>query len=227
MNMTYEQAAQKYGDNQIMTVPAGIVHHILERPIDSVDAVILFNAHLKPAYRRDAEFDTDNLQPIPYVVVCGLNQKDKSDRNFYIYTTHRIGGDNRLIGKYSIGTGGHVECDESIGDALERELKEEIGLTPDMFTDFSGNIAHFTHPATTEYSLIYDSSSEVNSVHVGIALACIAVDMDQVHVTEPDKLCGEWMSVDSIYTELDANDLLEDWSRIVLHRLFKSPEDRQ
>lgn len=222
MNMTPEQAAQKYGDNKIMAVSADIVKQLIDHRCPTDLAVAELNSAMRPVFRRDAEFDTDMLQIIPYILVLGVPE-DSDD--LYVFTTHRVGGDNRLVGKYSIGTGGHIEEGETIGEAVARELMEEIGLPLSDIVDLSGNPSSFSFAATTEISMIYDASSEVNSVHAGLILACLVADMDAVHVTEPEKLSGEWVPVQDLFTRLDAAGLLEDWSHITLHRTFRIPEE--
>lgn len=225
MNMTREEAAQKYGDNKIMTAPKSIVNLLIEEQAGTPAAISILNTAMISAYRRDAEFDSEYLQIIPYVIICGADFDNDDSDDLYIFTTHRIGGDNRLVGKYSIGTGGHIEDGEHIGAAVMRELEEEVGLKMGMFFDLVGNGGHFSHAATADLSLIYDPSSEVNSVHVGLILVCVVEDMNSIKVAEPDKLEGEWVKVDDLFDRFDANGLLEGWSHIALHRTFcHSPE---
>lgn len=219
MNMTREQAAQKYGDNKIMTIPKDIITSMIDVKADTAIAMSIINKNLTPAYRRDAEFDTENLQAIPYTVIIGADL-DSDAGELYVFATHRIGGDNRLVGKYSIGTGGHIEDGETVGSAIVRELKEEVGLTGDQWFDLDGNSASFSLVSNADVALIYDDTSEVNSVHVGLILICMVEDMSAVRVTEPDKLEGEWIKVDDLFTKYDAEGLLEDWSSITLHRVF-------
>lgn len=219
MNMTREQAAQKYGDNKIMTVPKSLITTLIDEKFDSVESIMMINRNLKPAYRRDAEFDTENLQVIPYMIIVGADLESESG-DLCVFTTHRIGGDNRLVGKYSIGTGGHIENGEAIGNAIVRELMEEVGLDQYHWFDLSGNAAAFSHAGTADVAIIYDESSEVNSVHAGLILVCTVEDMNHVAVSEPDKLEGEWIKVEDLFTDYDAKGLLEDWSHIALHRIF-------
>lgn len=223
MNMTREQAAQKYGDNKVMTIPKGVADVLIQNKEDSVFTVHAINTILKPAYRKDAEFDANNPQVIPYVVLCGADF-DSDDGDMFVFTTHRIGGDSRLVGKYSIGTGGHIEEGEKIGDAIVRELSEEVDLSIDDVIDLSGNYAQLSHPSKADVMLIYDPTSEVNSVHIGLIFTGFVESMDLVKVAEPDKLEGEWLPLDRI-AELDKAGLLEDWSSIALHRIFNTSSE--
>ena len=108
--------------------------------------------------RYKIETDTTMKQIIPYVVV---KYKDK------ILTTKRLQGDERLVGQYSIGTGGHVNpVDLSIKDSIDiyqtilnciqRELSEETNL--DNF-----------RPYSLQYVKCFiDDSADVSRVHVCI-----------------------------------------------------------
>ena len=223
MNMTREQAAQKYGDNKVMTIPKCVADALINNKMDSVFSIHAINSALKPAYRKDAEFDPNNPQVIPYVILCGANFDSEDEDDLFVFTTHRIGGDSRLVGKYSIGTGGHIEDGEKIGDAIVRELSEEVGLSVDDVIDLDGNYAQFSHPNTADMMLIYDEASEVNSVHIGLIFVGIAENMNMVKVAEPDKLEGEWLPLERII-ELDKSGLLEDWSSITLNRIFQTNE---
>lgn len=219
MNMTREQAAQKYGDNKIMTVPKSLITTLISQQIGATESLILINRKLTSAYRRDAEFDTENLQVIPYILILGADVESDSG-DLYVFTTHRIDGDNRLVGKYSIGTGGHIEDGECLGEAIIRELEEEVGLDQDHWFDLDGNSAAFSHAGAADQVIIYDDTSEVNSVHAGLILACMVEDMNHVAVAEPDKLEGEWVKVEDLFSCHDSQGLLEDWSHIALHRVF-------
>ena len=219
MNMTREQAARKYGDNKVMTISKSLVDTFIKNKMDSEPVIHTINTALKPAYRRDAEFDPDHPQVIPYVVLCGENS-DSGDGDMFVFTTRRIGGDSRLVGKYSIGTGGHIENGETVDDAIVRELSEEVGLSDDALFAMNGSLG-YSYPTTMDAMLIYDDTSEVNSVHVGLIFVGLVKNMDLVKVAEPDKLEGEWLPLDRVI-KLDKAGLLEDWSSITLNRIFKA-----
>lgn len=114
--------------------------------------------HLFP--RHHAERKPDYLQIIPYAILFEDGQ---------IYGYQRQGSEDRLVGKGSIGFGGHVsfndvsavsnEKSEYISPAsairygLRRELQEEVGVAPRNIRPVGS---------------LYDPSDEVGRVHLGI-----------------------------------------------------------
>lgn len=220
MKMTKKQATRKYGNNKIMTIPKYSVDYLIKQRIDTKFVIPFFDENMKAALRSEAEFDASHPQVIPYVVLLANKPDIDGNPHLHVYTTHRIGGDTRLVGKYSIGTGGHIEEAETVMKAIARELKEEVGLPIEKCIDANGNSGSFSYMSTADQSLIYDETSEVNSVHVGLILCCHVEDPDCVKVREPKKLEGEWVEVDDLFNVLDANCMLEDWSRIAAHRMF-------
>lgn len=210
-NLTVEQLREKYGDKQVMAVPAALITENLKRSFTyPADAQIHLEGgviaplrrvianSLVPVIRAEAELDPSFKQVIPYVLV-----KDKSGR---IFTTHRLAGDPRLTGQYSIGTGGHIDFAETIYDALYRELMEEACIDGDNIFD------------CTFIGYIYDGKSSVNSVHVGLAFVCIVNDPDKVKVGEPDKLAAEWLPLADIKA-LAESGKLESWSDYIVKNL--------
>ena len=90
---------------------------------------------------------------------------------------------------------------------MYRELQEEAGIE-------SKNI--FT---TRLVGYIHDSSSEVNSVHLGLVYICIVNEPDKVFSHESDKLEGAWMTTEQI-AKLYKKNKLESWSEIVYENIM-------
>jgi len=86
------------------------------------------------AKHRTPELESDPAwrQLVVYAVV-----QDEHDR---FLTYDRAGTEKRLHGLISLGVGGHVEGTESIRQAIERELFEEIGVVPNL-VEFCGLLA--------------------------------------------------------------------------------------
>lgn len=207
--MTKEQYKAKYGDAVILGVDRAVVgDRLREGYTPNADAEGLkeaIEASLRPMLRCDAECDPSFKQAIPYVVLrhAGTGR---------VYITTRRGGDERLVGRQSIGLGGHVEAGEGLLDCLYRELNEEVGLTP---AEIEG---------VTLQGYIYSSANEVSSVHVGMVYFAETAREDLVCL-ERDKLSGAWATLDEVRASCEA-DRLEDWSAIVCKNLLAAEANR-
>lgn len=109
--------------------------------------------------RSTAEKDTQFKQLIPYAVVL-------MDGKVLVYTRGKSGAEDRLHNKRSIGIGGHInpiDVDggnvdiQKITGALERELKEELGVLPHRDVNLSDLIG-----------FINDDENPVGQVHLGM-----------------------------------------------------------
>ena len=201
--MTTQELHEKYGEQQVIVLPESAIKNLPA----SISPSFYSGRRWSPPYHKAfpmprylAETDPTHKQLVGYTLLRQVG----TDR---IFVTERIAGDHRLIGKCSLGTGGHVEPDEAILTSIFRELEEEVGIQLKDASNF--DILGF----------IYDDSSEVNSVHFGI-VPLITVP-EQVHVTvrETDKLRGHWMCVESVKALRDAG-RLESWSEIVFDALL-------
>lgn len=191
--MTTEELKEKYGDEMVWVVPSSEVKCDPEDGPFFDDSDIDFCAKKGFAkYRWEVENDPSFKQLVVYAVV---------KRRSLIFTTHRLAGDGRLTGKYSIGTGGHIQPGESFTEALFRELEEEVGLDPNNMVTIM------------RVGYIMDNSSEVNSVHLGIVYIVEVEDGEKVTVREPEKLSGEWLFSGDI-ANLQRERKLESWSDI-------------
>lgn len=146
-------------------------------------------------YRYDAEVDSDYKQPIPYVIFYHRPTK----RFFY---TERMQGDERLVGRKSLGIGRHVDDQEEFTSCLYREIKEEIGLRKEQIVDLSFK------------GFLLDSSNEVGSVHLGFLYLAL-IDTDAVYCREKDTLKGGFATLDELCKMAEHNEF-ETWSSIAL-----------
>ncbi len=192
--MTLGKLFEKYGHVEVFAVEdsmlkayhddnwTGLSHKEVEEKLWEMGEFV-------PRYR--AELDMGYRQIIPY---CLLMCEDK------IFTTKRLKGDERLVGKYSIGIGGHIEKKDGEGPsliraALHRELDEEVYI--------GANIEK-----VEILGYIYMDESPVDSVHYGLAYGIHLDDFD-VEVKEKDTLEGSWHTKDEL---MDLKENLEDWS---------------
>lgn len=204
--MTMEQLQQKYGDEMVLVIPSSAITCAPNKgPYYNEDEIdFCARKDAVPAFRWRAEADICCKQLVMYAVL-----RDESGR---IFTTLRRGGDGRLVGRYSIGTGGHMQPGETFTEALFRELAEEVGVTPDDMTTLS------------RAGYILDDSTPVNSVHLGVVWMVTIKDPDVVKVRETEKLSGEWTDADVVATLYQSNSF-EPWSMFVLEKMFENSEN--
>ena len=101
--MTQEDLKQKYGDTLIMGVDAKTILPLLTGGFNPPDDAIAdaIECNLKPMLRCEAELNPVFKQIIPYIILMNMDGR--------IFTTLRLGGDERLKGQHSIGLGGHMD----------------------------------------------------------------------------------------------------------------------
>lgn len=213
--MTQQELKEKYGDATVMVAPQQLVEKNLQAPFVASaacptikDANIIMSLrnymtkHAVPMLRYLAETDASVKQIVAYVIL--------RDRQGRIYLTRRKDGDERLVGRASIGTGGHIDGGEAFETGMYRELKEEVGLTPDdvLYNQFSG--------------YIYDPSDDVGKVHVGFVYLATVQDPSLVSIQETEKLVGEWVDYDTLKTIYE-NGELESWSELAFKHVVKPP----
>jgi predicted NUDIX family phosphoesterase len=155
--------------------------------------------------RSTVESDESFKQIIVYIIV---KDGDK------IYRYARSGGEERLVGDYSVGIGGHVNVDDTMdadfspADAVHgaaiREFEEEIKYThdynwSDMFLD--GPIG-----------VINDNSDYVGRVHLGVVFV---MRMDNVSVVSKDENIYKagMTDLDELMENLDD---YEGWSQLLI-----------
>lgn len=224
-----EAARQKYGNERVMVCPEEVVNAIIRKEYDSLtectaqtkqDIVNFFMGSASVAPRCTAEYNTDYRQAVAYVLLRNKNTGE-------IYTTYRVGGDPRLVGMHSIGTGGHISPADThfvsytkdastfytvLITGAQRELLEE--LKADTLVSVEDVVG-----------LIKMSESEVDRVHFGIVmLVDVDPEVTTLKIQEPEKLQGKWMSVQDILS-VDDEGKMESWSHVVIQNLFRYEED--
>ncbi len=155
--------------------------------------------------RGDAEIDFSHKQPIGYAVI--LNPVSKKVYAYRRAQSNVEHGDVRLQGKWSIGTGGHIEkeidaTENPIHSSLLREIDEEVLINGSQDLKVIG--------------YINDEKDEVGKVHFGV-LYVIETDSDDVFPNNTESVHGEMMSVEEIKKIKNSPDAsLEGWSQITL-----------
>lgn len=152
------------------------------------------------ASREQVEEDPSLKQIIPYVILR------HRDRIFLVRRT-RAGAEARLREKFSIGLGGHITREDTVGadDPVEagmaRELTEEVELPPEWQARAVG--------------VLNDDVELVGRVHFGLVYLA-DLPTASVRVRETDKLTGAFATLPEIQ-EVHAR--LETWSQFVLDGL--------
>lgn len=157
-------------------------------------------------------------QIIPYTII-----KDKEGK---ILTYRRKSKDPNLLGRYSIGVGGHVElCDmlssvvndgDVIMDIVDsvslcdivlngqcRELVEEIGISV-VGTDIS-----------KYHTIIALNTDMTNKIHVAFVSDAVVNDTSKL-VFDPEEFFDvEWLTNDELYARLDTTNF-EPWTKALI-----------
>lgn len=126
--------------------------------------------------REEAETNENFRQVIPYCVLR---------HGALVYAYRRKGAEKRLHGLWSIGVGGHVDHPETIVEARDRELKEEVEIGCPYSVQYIGTLAL--------------SETPVDRVHIGM-----------VYVLE---LKHPWAGPGAFY--LEPPEPLEGWSKFL------------
>jgi predicted NUDIX family phosphoesterase len=104
---------------------------------------------MKVMDRDKAETNPKFKQIIPYCMI--VNEENK----FLVFERGKTGGESRLVGRLSLGIGGHLGCTElNYEDGLMRELEEELSKL------------HVT--SSKLIGFLNDDSDEVGKVHFGV-----------------------------------------------------------
>jgi predicted NUDIX family phosphoesterase len=153
--------------------------------------------------RAKAENDPTHKQIIPYAILaCG-------DRVLH-YVRGKKAGEQRLVAKGSIGIGGHMNQDDELLWAwdketylggVEREVKEEVKIE----TPFEDRIV----------ALLNDDTTEVGRVHLGVVHV---FRLEQANVQKREAMVTNLAFLNKQELE-ERRDTLETWSQICLDHL--------
>jgi predicted NUDIX family phosphoesterase len=201
MNLkTFEQRkklVEKYGDEQVYIVPFNYTEHIKNGLKNTDKKYLKFLSAGRYILRSDAEGDMTFQQIIPYSYIVS------EDEEYFI--TERIGGEERLKGKLSIGVGGHINpCDGYEGNleaAMRRELNEEI-------------IFPYDAPKFEYVGTVRDLASSTPD-HLGIVYKIVVKneDKEKVQVKEIYNLKGMWLNKEQL---LNNYLKFESWAKFII-----------
>lgn len=161
-------------------------------------------------------------QWIPYCVLRCAEPEPGGEPGVFLVQRTRGQGEARLHGAWSIGLGGHVEPEDAAGDrswrdhgaaffarSLLRELREELDWRLEQV------------PAPQLIGLINDDSTEVGSVHAGLAYVLevplpLAQAKERVGIRETSKMRGGFTHLAELRKLWQNPGALESWSRLLM-----------
>lgn len=164
--------------------------------------------------RGDLENNPEFRHLIQYFLVI-----DKNTKEVVVYKRQKP-TETRLIDKYSIGWGGHIQLEdqESFFDPLKsidtlflREMMEEIKISSNKTV--SKNI-------TVEYSnsvYVLQTNDNVGSVHLGIVYFIYVDEIkNSVESNEEENIIVDYIKLDELKKKIKNNELqLESWSMAI------------
>lgn len=195
----------KYGGEEVLVVPTILFHEVgyfegfssnLRPYLDT----LFDGAHTRFLPRRDAEDDPSFKQLIPYCLFRHAGE-------VFHYQRGEGVGEDRLLGKRSVGIGGHISSDDTGGGehpyqtGMQREIDEEIEIR----TGFQESMV----------GLINDDQSPVGRVHLGV-VHVFDLESPDVSLRETELKGRGFAKPDEL---LAAGDEFESWSRICLEYL--------
>lgn len=198
---------------QILVVPADVIDAIgaidgFTQDVDRFLKPILASDRLSFRPRGEMESDPSFKQLIPYVL---LQYRDSAGLPYlFTYTRGKGQGEARLHAKRSFGIGGHISAEDAAGGecpyetGMRRELSEEVTIRSEF--------------RETRVGLIYDASTEVGQVHLGVVHRFELIRPDVVS-NEEDLSETSFVSIDDLRKDRER---LEIWSQLCLDALYGS-----
>lgn len=210
-------------EERVLVVPASLFRAIGSFQGFSADAVAEADAlfasdQLRFLRRGDAERDPQFKQLIPYALFTWTDES--GEIWIFAYLRGKGQGEKRLVSKWSVGVGGHVnESDarssESVGlfDAgARREIDEEVVL--------DANVLSFH-----KVGLVNDDETEVGRVHLGVVCR-VELDAPKLRSNEPDLLEARFRPVSELLREVKEDPArFESWTTLALLGLFDDPAE--
>jgi predicted NUDIX family phosphoesterase len=161
-------------------------------------------------------------QWIPYCLLrCDAAEPGGEPGVFLVQRT-RGQGEARLHGAWSIGLGGHVEPEDAVGDHSWRERGADFfarSLLRELREELDWRLEELPKPQLV--GLINDDSTEVGSVHAGLAYVLhlplpLAQAKERVGIRETSKMRGGFTHLAELRKLWQNPGALESWSRLLM-----------
>lgn len=189
----------------------GVTHVNME---EMANQVIPFTV---AACRRVLEGSPEYRQVLPYILFMRVDEDGQ--HRFFAYQRGKGIGENRLLGKVSVGIGGHVDIADVIhvdsvvnvkltaSNSAIREIREEVEFTgPDVELNLH------------EIGILLDSSDEVGRVHAGFVM-CVGLEKNvEIKCREEELTTLGFFTAKEL---LEGDYPLENWSRIALEHFIE------
>ncbi len=180
----------------LLTGPEGMWQGLKRSSLEEFQALVYQEREFHS--RSLMESDENYKQVIPYLIF-------RYQQKYFLMQRSAGAGEQRLKNKYSLGIGGHVRCEDLLGDSsllgwAQREFKEEIA--------YEGTYT------VKSVGLLNDDSNSVGRVHIGCVLL-LEGDSNLISVKSELK-SGVLLPVEAIK---DLYSSLETWSQIVFDNL--------
>jgi predicted NUDIX family phosphoesterase len=196
-------------DEEVLVIPANLLDQLgpfsgFQPNVDRYLSAILDRNNQSFRPRSLVEDDPSFKQLIPYVI---LECSDENQTRLFQYTRGKGQGEKRLHALRSIGIGGHISVEDATGDdwyrtGMQRELDEEVSIGCTGQQRIVG--------------LIYDDSTEVGRVHLGI-VHIMQLSSCKVQSREEQLEFSGFESVEVIQSEMER---LENWSQLCIKHLY-------
>jgi len=192
----------KSRDEYVMVFPSALLRRIgyfqgLSFEPEKYMQVILEDDGYRFMKREDAEVDPDYKQLIPYVIF-------RYENGLFSYRRGKLLTEQRLLGNYSIGIGGHISVEDPslfgrhYEEGLRREINEELAIRDNYRLQLVG--------------LINDDTNEVGRVHFGVVHVAT---LESPSVAAREKSINEvkLLTVPELRARLDR---YENWSKMCI-----------
>lgn len=213
---TYEELCKKYPTEKVFVIDKKECEKIKEGVDDTISKEemlkILERGYF--VYRKDAEYNPKYAQIIPYVVI-------KKDNEYFASLRLSGSGETRLVGKITVGMGGHINPEdegknkeELILNNIRRELQDEelfIDLNKTKSLEFKGFIKCHAN-----------KEDLVSLDHLGLLYVLETKD-ENTKIKETELLEGKFVKLSELE---DLKEKSESWSKVVIEYLLKNNNRR-
>lgn len=222
----------------VLKLPEGVSidTEVEDDEVDSLYTSSLPYIEFKQRYGLDLAYEgkvATHRQLLPYMVVTKL-----IDGKHHVLTYQRAKGvgEDRLLGKKSIGVGGHVDladvqfdtgntiCLQStVHASVVRELWEELTLTNAEGDEIEANgygvFSELLDTCVGKTGYINDNSDMVGRDHLGIFGVITIPDTHDVKMRETSLVQLGWFSFDELSKDTSE---FENWSKLLIEKLTLS-----